>query len=209
MTQGILEFDINKLQYESRKFFNKLESEEITNGEIAKYMLLPREIGGLGLDRYRSTIYRKLKSGNTRFSIRISNNYQSELSYEEKVKLAQDYLRKNKFSSGDTITYEEILKMSEYCGLTPRQLGIKVLKIDEAIISALINGKRDCTTIELNGKYDNLALKEKVQEVKQIFVAKFARKDITYEEIKMISEKFNIPIKTFITNVLHKDALVY
>lgn len=213
MSKKIVTFTIKELKEKTKIFLqrnNKNINVEITTGDIARYMLQPIEDGGLGLKKYRSTIYRKLRSGDNIITITIDDNSKADLPYKEKVSLVHEYLYENKFSEGDMITYEELEKIAEYSGFSTRQLGIQILKIDEAVINNLKQGTIKQVTIYPNGKYDDLELKDKIRIVKRIFERDYKEeKTFTIDKINEISNTFDIPIKELIIHIFNKDSQTY
>ena len=205
----IVKFRVEDLRKEATEFLikNGEQIKEATNGGIAKYMMAPVEDGGLGMARQRSTIYRRLRSGNPEFTIEVKES--KKMSYDEKVRLAHEYLQREKFSPGDQITKENLQKMSEYCGFSPRQVAMKILRIDESIVTQLMKGDIETASIKINLKYDDLSLQDKMENVKKIFEKKGEIRLYSYDEIQKISEKFQIPEKLVVTGILNKDAKAY
>lgn len=203
---SVIIFNLEELRKNARVFFKK---EDITNGDIAKYMFTDKENGGLGLSQYRSSIYRKLRTSDIEFTLTLKDNERKDISYTDKAKLVQEYLFQNKYSCGDRITYGEILNISKICGANPRQVCVKFLRVDEANALNLINGKSNTVSIMPNGKYDELSLKEKVEKVRAYFSKKLVKRLYSSDEIKEIASKFDIPQKCFIVNILNKDASTY
>ena len=205
----IVKFRVEDLRKEATEFLlkNGEQIKEATNGGIAKYMMAPVEDGGLGMARQRGTIYRRLRSGNSEFTIEVKKN--EKISYDEKVRLAHEYLKREKFSSGDKVTKEDLQKMSEYTGFSPRQVAIKILKIDEGTVTSLMKGDIETASIKINSKYDDLSLQDKMKNAKKIFEERAEIRLYSYDEIKQISEELQIPEKLIVTGILNKDAKAY
>lgn len=205
----VVKFNVEELRKNATKFLigNGEEIKEATNGGIARYMMAPIEDGGLGMKSQRSTIFRRLRSGSDEFTIKIEDD--DKRTYEEKIRLVYKYLKKEKFSSGDKVKKEDIIRIAEYSGFSPRQVAIKVLRIDSATVDRLLSGKIETASIKMNSKFDDLNLHEKMQKAKELFEKNAEIGLYTYDEIKQISEKFQIPEKLVVVGILNKDGKSY
>ena len=207
--EKIVKFNVEELRKNATKFLmgNGEAIKEATNGGIARYMMAPIEDGGLGMKSQRSTIFRRLRSGKEEFTLKIEDK--DNKTYEEKVKLAYEYLNEEKFSSGDKVKKEDIIRIAEYSGFSPRQVAIKVLRIDSSVADGLLAGKYETASINMKPKYDDLSLQEKMQKTKELFEKTAEIRLYTYDEIKQISEEFQIPEKLVVVGILNKDAKMY